>query len=165
MKEDRLDYVIRTYGIRTVINLRGESCGEDWWETEKAVCKRHGVVHHDEHWSAMRPPPPASLDRVVRWLETADKPILVHCHAGVHRAATAAAVYRLMQGAGPAAARGEFGFFFLDHGVGDIVDYYEASSRGRPFVAWSREVYPGLYAEQEAAQAAAGPAPRSLRAP
>lgn len=163
LSDDRLSETIERLGIRTVLNLRGETPDEDWWREEVAVCERLGVAHHDEHWSAMRPPDPASLERVVALLETAEQPILVHCKAGMHRAATMAAIWRLMRGDRPAEARQEFGFLFCDHGVGDVVYLYDGSCL--PFGRWAREVYPQIHADLEAEAAAAGPPPRSLRSP
>ena len=64
LEDDQLEATIRRFGIRTVLNLRGEAEDEGWWCEEKAVCQRLGVAHHDEHWSAMRPPDPDSLVRI-----------------------------------------------------------------------------------------------------
>ena len=69
--------------------------------------------------------------------------MLVHCHGGVHRAAVAAACYRLMQGESVDAARGELGLFFNHAPIGQLLDLYAES--GLPFEQWAFEHYPTQY--------------------
>ena len=37
----------RTRGIRSVINLRGDGSGEEWYRQEVATSKSLGIVHYD----------------------------------------------------------------------------------------------------------------------
>ncbi len=134
---------VERLGIRTVINLRGGGARNRFWREEVEVCRELGVVHHDLHWRESRLPAPTSLAAYVSWLREAPEPILVHCKAGVQRAAVGAAVFLLREGWSPAVARRQFGLLFLDARVGDVVDLYEGSKL--PFDRWVLEVYPGLY--------------------
>jgi protein tyrosine/serine phosphatase len=138
-----LEAVAGRRDIKTVINLRGESPGEAWYRIEIAACERNNVVHHDLLWSMLQIPTPESLVQLIDWIKSEPRPILVHCQAGVHRAAVAAAVYRLLRGDSVNDAREEFGIFFLDAPIGELLDLYDES---RPFEDWAREDYPRIYA-------------------
>jgi len=145
MGRAKLDAVIGRYEIRTVINLRGEHRDALWYQREVQACAQNGVAHHDLKWSMLRIPDPESLSALVNLIETAEKPVLVHCQAGVHRAGTASAVYQLMDGGSLEDAGGEFGLFFMKAPIGNLLELYDES---KPFAQWVREDYPKLYAER-----------------
>src|SRR5512141_159103 len=42
-KPAQLERVIRDYGVRTVINLRGRNERSGWYKEEQTVCKKNGV--------------------------------------------------------------------------------------------------------------------------
>lgn len=144
---------IAKYGIRTVINLRGANPGSDWYDAEVAACKRAGVAHVDFGWSKNSIPEPASLLQFVELMETGEKPFLAHCQGGTHRTGAAAAVYRLLKGETPDAARKEFGPMFRDAPIGQLVDLYEVSNL--PFKQWVKEIYPSSYEAWKKAHQAA----------
>lgn len=139
-----LEAAIKKRGIQTVINLRGHNPGSPWYDDEVAVCRKLGVAHEDFAWSKGRLPDPESLARFVDVVESGKKPFLAHCEGGTHRTGAAAACYLLLKGADTATARKQFGPFFNDAPIGQVVDLYEGS--GVPFKEWVRDVYPGRYA-------------------
>lgn len=139
-----LNAVTNWYGIKMVVNLRGASPDEFWYRSETAACQQNGVIHHDLSWTMSKIPSPESLVQLIDWIKSGPRPILVHCQAGVHRAAVASAVYRLLRGDTVAEARGEFGFFFNDAPIGELLDLYDGS---KPFEQWAHEDYPKIYAE------------------
>ncbi|MFN3444028.1 MAG: hypothetical protein ACK4Z3_16590, partial [Rhizobium rosettiformans] len=49
---ERLGAEIDRYGIKTVINLRGENPGKDWYDDEIAATAAHGARHVDFGMSA-----------------------------------------------------------------------------------------------------------------
>jgi hypothetical protein len=142
-----LEATIDRLEVRTVVNLRGKSRGEDWYREEVEVCAKMGVAHHDFDWSMNHLPKPDSLAGFVDVIRDSEEPILVHCSGGVHRSGAASAVYLLVQGARPAEARGQFGLEFRNAPIGMLVDLYEASDL--PFDVWVTEVYPDLFREYE----------------
>lgn len=156
MRGGRLGEAIRDHGIATVVNLRGES-DEAWHAEEKAVCDAFGIQHVDFKWSMRKLPDPESLAAFVDLVEQAQAPVLVHCQGGIHRAGTASAVYVLMHGGTPDEAREQFGVYFHNAPIGDLVTLYETQGDGRPFAEWVKTDYPTAYArwmaEQEAAMA------------
>jgi protein tyrosine phosphatase (PTP) superfamily phosphohydrolase (DUF442 family) len=142
----RIEYFVNKHGIRTIINLRGSQPDEQWYRDEVAACERLGVAHHDLEWSMKRIPEPDSLSQLVNLFDSADRPILVHCHAGVHRAGVASAAYKLMEGASADDASRQFGLFFLGAPIGRVLELYADSDR--PFREWVIEDYPALYGQE-----------------
>jgi len=95
-----LELVIEQYGIRTIINLRGEDDDALWYKRERTVAAEHGVTLVDIPMSAGRLPPRASLLRLYDTYRSAEYPILIHCKGGADRTGAAAAIWRMvMQGA------------------------------------------------------------------
>jgi protein tyrosine/serine phosphatase len=146
MDDARLAATLRRHDIRTVVNLRGAS--DDSWHTEeKAVCAAFGVAHHDLEWTMKRLPPPESLAAYIRIVEQAERPILIHCQGGTHRSGVAAAVFELLRDATVDEARDQFGFFFNNAPIGELLTLYEGSDK--PFADWVRQDYPALHAQRQ----------------
>ena len=143
MSPGRLEYAIQKHGIKTVISLRGVNEDEAWYRDEVAKCAELGVTHYDLPWTMRRIPEPESLQQLLEWYESAEKPILVHCQAGIHRAGVASASYKLYTGADVETARKQFGLYFGGAPIGNLLDLYEGS--GKPFAEWVRTDYPAIY--------------------
>lgn len=105
-----------TYGIKTVINLRGQEDGRRWFEDE-----REGVTAIGARWvhirmSGSQPPPPKFVETFFDIVEDPDNwPVLVHCWGGVHRTGTLSALYRIQhQGWSNERAVAELESFWFD---------------------------------------------------
>ncbi|HZS83817.1 MAG TPA: dual specificity protein phosphatase family protein [Stellaceae bacterium] len=83
----------KTYGIKTIINLRGESAGSSWYDAEIAEAKQLGIAHVDFGMSAGRELTHTEAADLVATLERAEKPVLIHCKAGADRSGLASALY------------------------------------------------------------------------
>lgn len=92
---DSLSSAIKTYGIRTVINLRGESA-EPWYTAERKVSDEAGVTHIDLALSAGEDLTDEQLDKLVTLVKDAPRPVLVHCRSGADRTGLASAAYELV---------------------------------------------------------------------
>lgn len=90
---DALSDVLAQYGIRSVINLRGRSPGEWWYDDELKVTASHGSAHFDVGMGATSEPDAKVIFRLMIVLRTAPRPILVHCASGADRSGLAAALY------------------------------------------------------------------------
>lgn len=93
----RLSNVIKTYGIRTVINLRGEST-DQWYRDERGISVEAGLNYVDFELSSGDDLTDEQLDRLVTLLKDSPRPVLVHCRAGADRSGLASAAYQLVVG-------------------------------------------------------------------
>lgn len=91
-----LESIINDYGVKTVVNLRGEHPGDAWYDEEAAVCRNRGVTLVSHAMSAGALPKPAVLRDLSKTLQTAEGPILIHCQGGADRSGAAAAMYRIL---------------------------------------------------------------------
>lgn len=95
LSDAQLMRVIDEYQIRTIINLRGEDLGDEWYQRERAVARERGVALIDVDLRAYRLPHKAELIRLLDAYRDAERPILVHCFSGADRAGQASAIYQL----------------------------------------------------------------------
>lgn len=83
----------RDYGIRTIVNLRGENAGSGWYDDEHSTAAALGIAHLDFRMSARQSLSQARAAALIDLLRSAEKPILIHCRAGADRSGLAAALY------------------------------------------------------------------------
>ena len=94
LSSEDLGEKVSQYGIRSVLNLRGQNLDKDWYKQEIAFCKTHGIQHYDLSLSAGHDVSIAQMNEIVTILKTAQKPILLHCLNGADRSALASSLYR-----------------------------------------------------------------------
>ncbi|MFD2181689.1 tyrosine-protein phosphatase [Rhodoplanes azumiensis] len=94
LDSSQLAETIDRFGIRAVINLRGDNAGEPWYADERAVAAQHGARHYDIGMYAKSEPPPETLKRVLEVLRVAPRPLLIHCYGGADRSGLVAAIYK-----------------------------------------------------------------------
>jgi protein tyrosine/serine phosphatase len=93
---DTMELLVNVFGIRTVINLRGENVGEPWYDNEKAVLDANEVELVDVRMSAHALPPRAELLKLYDAFLSVEEPILIHCSAGADRTGAASALWRMV---------------------------------------------------------------------
>jgi protein tyrosine/serine phosphatase len=81
------------YGIRTIINLRGENAGHGWYDREVAQAKVLDINHIDFRMSARHELTQEQAAKLVELMRDAPKPLLIHCQAGADRTGLASALY------------------------------------------------------------------------
>lgn len=91
-----LETAITQYGLKTVINLRGEHSGRGWYDDEKAVTERLGINFISIGMSATRLPHRGDLIKLLDAFQNAPRPLFVHCRAGVDRTGEASALYQML---------------------------------------------------------------------
>lgn len=90
-----LEFAAKELGVRTVISLRAEKPGAEWFEREKRTCERLGLHFVSLGWSA-RNVPDAAVDKLVEAFEQLPGPYLLHCGSGKDRVSLASAIYRMV---------------------------------------------------------------------
>ena len=83
----------QNFGIKTIINLRGENTGSDWYDAEVAEAAKLGIAHVNFRMSARREMTPEQFTQIIDVLQKAEKPILVHCNSGSDRSGLVSALY------------------------------------------------------------------------
>jgi len=104
---EALERRIRELSLRSVINLRTDEKTRSWSKTEQEVTEVHGVDLHLIRLSVFMPPR-GTLQQLVHLLNTARRPLLLHCEMGVERSGIASAVAVLLSGGNIAEARKQF---------------------------------------------------------
>jgi membrane-associated phospholipid phosphatase/protein tyrosine phosphatase (PTP) superfamily phosphohydrolase (DUF442 family) len=93
MSTNALAQCIHTYGIKSVVNLRGKNATYAWYSGETATTERLNVAHYDLGISAGQELAAQDMDRIAQLLQAAPKPVLIHCNAGADRSGLASAIY------------------------------------------------------------------------
>jgi protein tyrosine phosphatase (PTP) superfamily phosphohydrolase (DUF442 family) len=88
--------VIREYGIRTVVNLRGTCDPWPWYWEESRTTHALGINQEDVGMSAGRMPSVNEMHRLVEIIDRAEPPLLLHCRRGADRTGLASAIVRLL---------------------------------------------------------------------
>jgi protein tyrosine/serine phosphatase len=96
INQGRLEEYLKEYRIKSVLNLRGENSGADWYEDEIAVCSRLSVRHYDLAMTSSDRPNPDVVSRLMTIFSEAPRPVLIHCKSGSDRSGLAAALWKVV---------------------------------------------------------------------
>ncbi|CAN7185852.1 dual specificity protein phosphatase family protein [Ensifer adhaerens] len=83
----------KAYGIRTILNLRGEKPDERWYREEVAAAERNGIRLINFPMSASAEIDRKETDALMAILRDAPKPLLIHCKAGADRTGLVSTIY------------------------------------------------------------------------
>ncbi|MCH8553482.1 MAG: tyrosine-protein phosphatase [Natronospirillum sp.] len=140
---------LKKRGLRTVVNLRGES-DRGAWLLEKQACDACGVELIDLDMASRKPPKVDKVERLQAILASAEKPLLIHCKSGADRAGLASALYLMwFEGVPVEQASRQLSLRFLhvrqaQTGVLDaFLEEYQAANAEQPtaFGDWLHGVY------------------------
>ena len=93
MDPDSLARAIHEHGIKSIFNLCGGSDSNEWYRSETATARELGVKHFDFNLSASRELNNGEMEQIVAMLDSAPKPILIHCKTGSDRTGLVGALY------------------------------------------------------------------------
>ncbi|WP_456451885.1 fused DSP-PTPase phosphatase/NAD kinase-like protein [Hydrogenimonas sp.] len=147
----QLKKLVRRYGFKSVVNLRGAKPHKPVWALEKRACDEMGVALLDVSIFSRRIPDDTMLLALKNAFEKAPKPMLMHCKAGADRSSLAAVLYLHWMAGVPLeeAMKRHLRFwpygYIKGSGAGVIAAYFEAflaHQKVHPdadLVAWSRQ--------------------------
>lgn len=81
------------YGIKSIINLRGENAGRAWYDAETRTAQSLGIKHINFRMSSRQILTQDKALALIEVLKTAPKPVLVHCYGGADRSGLASALF------------------------------------------------------------------------
>ncbi|OOG68464.1 protein tyrosine phosphatase [Sinorhizobium sp. A49] len=82
----------KAYGIRTILNLRGESDAR-WYRDEAAAAQRNGIRLINFPMSSSSAISLKQTEALMAILRDAPKPLLIHCKAGADRTGLVSTIY------------------------------------------------------------------------
>lgn len=146
--EDQLFRRIGEYDLRTVVCLRGRS--DPSAASERATVGA-GARFRLVPMSATRLPSPQTLQELWQIAATAERPLLLHCRAGVDRTGLAAALVVLHDTGDLELARDQLDLVPYGHtglmgtrAMDDVLELFEPYHRQMSFPQWLADVYPRL---------------------
>ena len=95
LDRDKLEYYIKKYNIKSILNLRGENRGAGWYLEETTVSSEQNVKHYDIALSASKEPTRENTKELIEIFKSAPRPLLIHCSAGADRAGLVAAMWKV----------------------------------------------------------------------
>lgn len=103
----------KQYGIKTIINLRGDNSGHGWYDKEVAQAKELNINHIDFRMSSGRELTQDQAAKLIEIMRDAPKPLLIHCQAGSDRTGLASALYlAAITKTGEATAQGQMSIIY-----------------------------------------------------
>jgi len=82
LKKGDIAEMSNNYGIKTILNLRGENTGSAWYDNEVADAKASNVKHINFKMSSKRELTSDQIKELITIMRDAPKPLLVHCEGG-----------------------------------------------------------------------------------
>ena len=150
-----LENAQRAYGIRSIVNLRGDNDDCDWYQEEVEAARRLNIDLLDAGLHSKQQAPDDEFRTFVQAMKDAKEPILIHCANGNDRSGFAAAVYLVMRTDTPISeARKQLGLRYGHFALGKtlslhrVLDNYETwlsgsqlQHNGEHFYYWGMHVY------------------------
>jgi protein tyrosine/serine phosphatase len=125
----------QAHGIRTIINLRGES-SHAWYRQEVAVASELGLNHVDFRMSASRELDASRIEELADLMRRSPKPILIHCLSGSDRTGLASVIYlNRIAGVGAEQAEGQLSIFYGHIGIPYLSSTYAMDESWEKFEA------------------------------
>ena len=142
----QLARAMRRFGLRSVVNLRGQrvECGSDALSREAA--QRLGLAHYDAPFESRGAPHKDRILRLAELFGRIEEPVLIHCKSGADRTGLAAGLWLLLQGRSPEEAMAQLSLRWghisaSKTGILDAFFRLYAKAAPKPFLDWLCEDY------------------------
>jgi len=145
--------IVKQYHVKSIINLRNSHPEEQWWVDENTISKQFGIHLYNMSLPAHSMPTKQQMRALVKTLQAAPMPMLIHCKNGVDRPGLSSAIMLILDTNTPLQkALEQFSFFsgaLSPSSVGKLVmPQYVAwlkqtkqKSSAANFTRWAETVY------------------------
>lgn len=106
LHRDKLEYYVKKYNIKSIVNLIGES-HKPWYREELEVSAAFKLRHYDLSLSATHEPTDEDTRKLVEIFKTAPRPVLIHCEGGSDRSGLVAAMWKVIVDKAPKSEAGK----------------------------------------------------------
>lgn len=86
------------YEIKSILNLRGEAEGSEWYDSEIAASSNANVMHLNYKLSASTKITNIQVHQILDIIDKSPKPLLIHCQGGSDRTGLVIAAYLARSG-------------------------------------------------------------------
>jgi len=93
MNAGQLARTVERYGVKSILNLRGENLTTGWHQAEIATAAKLNVIYSDRSLGSGQELSLKQMDELVALLRKAPKPVLIHCWGGADRSGLVSALY------------------------------------------------------------------------
>lgn len=151
----------RERGIKTILNLRGEST-KGYYLLEKEACEAAGIRLVDFQVFSRDTPTKEALFAADQLFQQIEYPALMHCKSGADRAGLMSVLYQLLRQKVPfedAMEQLSFKYLHVKHGKTGMLDAFfdayrkfnasRAEADWKPFLDWVRDDYDRLTVKSE----------------
>ena len=130
MNAGALSQAINRHQIKTVLNLRGSHPESSWYRAERSATLEGGATQVDIPMSSCDWMSRSQARAVIDVLDSADRPLLVHCFHGSERTGLVSAFAELLRpGSTLADADRQFSVRYLYFGIGDgVVTHHQLAA-------------------------------------
>ncbi len=112
MNAGQLAQTVEHYGVKSILNLRGENLTTGWHQAEIATATQLNVNHYDRSLSSGQELSLEQMDELMALLRRVPKPVLIHCWGGADRSGLVSALYLYaIEGQRPSEAEKELSFW------------------------------------------------------
>jgi len=139
----------RELGLKTIINLRGES-PKGYYLLEKEACERHGIQLVDFQMFSRDIPSPENVLAAKKLFDSIAYPALMHCKSGADRAGIMAVLYMHFRNGQPIDQALEMlsrKYLHIRQGKTGVLDFFfetylaEGAAKGLSFQEWVEKGY------------------------
>jgi protein tyrosine/serine phosphatase len=96
LRGDKLEYYLKRYNIKSILNLRGGNHTADWYGEELTVSAANRIAHYDIALGSTKEPDEKDVKQLMEIFREAPRPILIHCQAGADRSGVVAAMWKVI---------------------------------------------------------------------